>query len=158
MALVAIGFRNPESVGRLVYRDRNKPPPEHPFSPILDASHRIVFNSYQGERAGVRASLRPHYQPPAMPWGLNRDELATIGDWHPHFAELRELPFAGGRGLFYGFLVPLWMRLPWLGKKWFALVHLTCRPSPPVGREADVPRPGDPSTSPSRTPATAPRG
>ncbi len=74
-----------------------------------------------------------HYTLPPMPWGLDRNELATIKGWHPNIAVVRELPFEGGRGLFHGVLVPVLRRLPWLGNKWFSLVHLLCRPAQEKG-------------------------
>lgn len=73
--------------------------------------------------------VTPHYQAPPMPWGLNRDELQGIRAWHPNLAEVRELPFEGGRGFFCRVFLPVARRLPWVGNKWFALVHLVCRPN-----------------------------
>ena len=48
---------------------------------------------------------------------------------HPNIAEIRELPYEGGRGFFYTVAVRVFRRLPWLGNKWFSLVHLVCRPA-----------------------------
>lgn len=67
------------------------------------------------------------YTVPPMYWGLNRDELGTIQSWHPHIAEVREIPFQGGRGLQYRIILPLLRRLPWLGNKLFSLVHVRCQ-------------------------------
>lgn len=78
--------------------------------------------------------ITPHYQAPPMPWGLDRNELRGIRAWHPNIAEARELPFEGGRGFFCGVFLPVVRRLPWAGNKWFALVHLVCRPNRPVNR------------------------
>jgi hypothetical protein len=68
-----------------------------------------------------------YYQAPPMPWGLDRHELPAIKAWHPNIAEVRELPFEGGRGFFCGLFLPVVRRLPWIGNKWFSLVHLVCR-------------------------------
>jgi len=77
-------------------------------------------------RAG-RYRRTTHYTAPAMYWGLNRDELQTLRTWHPNIAEVGEIPFRGGRGVWYRFVLPLWQRLPWLGNKLFSLVHVRCR-------------------------------
>ena len=81
----------------------------------------------------VRLTLRglkktTHYTMPPMPWGLNRDELPSIKTWHHNIAEVREIPFEGGRGLMFNGVWRLFRRLPWLGNKIFSLVHLRCRP------------------------------
>jgi O-methyltransferase involved in polyketide biosynthesis len=70
----------------------------------------------------------PHYTLPAMPWGLNRDELVRMKKWHPNIAKVRELAFEGGRGFFYGLFLRVFRRLPWLGNKMFSMVHMMCRP------------------------------
>jgi O-methyltransferase involved in polyketide biosynthesis len=80
----------------------------------------------------VRKSLEgykktAHYVAPPMPWGLNRDELASMKAWHPNIAEVRELPIPAGRGLMFGALIPLIRRLPRLGNKSWSIVHLICR-------------------------------
>jgi O-methyltransferase involved in polyketide biosynthesis len=74
-----------------------------------------------------------HYTLPPMPWGINRDELPSLRQWHPNIAEVREIPFEGGRGFVFQVLLRVFRRLPWLGNKIFSLVHLKCRPpqSPP---------------------------
>ena len=66
-----------------------------------------------------------------MYWGLNRNELHTIQSWHPHIAEVREIPFEGGRGVQYRIILPVLRRLPWLGNKLFSLVHVRCQPVNP---------------------------
>jgi O-methyltransferase involved in polyketide biosynthesis len=71
--------------------------------------------------------MTPHYRPPPMPWGLDRHELPAMKEWHSNIAEVRELPFEGGRGIFCGAFLPVVRRLPWLGNKWFSLVQLVCR-------------------------------
>lgn len=76
-----------------------------------------------------------HYTLPPMPWALNRDELASIKAWHPNIAEVREVPFEGGRGVFSRVVLRVLRRLPWLGNKTFSLVHLVCRP--PAARIGD---------------------
>lgn len=69
-----------------------------------------------------------HYAAPPMYWGLNRDELPTLKTWHPNIAQVREIPFEGGRGVQYRLILPLLRRVPWLGNKLFSLVHLQCQP------------------------------
>jgi O-methyltransferase involved in polyketide biosynthesis len=68
-----------------------------------------------------------HYTVPPMYWGLNRDQLSSIRSWHPHIAEVREIPFRGGRSFQYRFLLPALRRLPWLGNNLFSLVHVCCQ-------------------------------
>lgn len=80
-----------------------------------------------------RLSLRglkrtPHYTLPPMPWAVNRNELGTIKSWHRNIAEVRELAFEGGRGFIWNVFLRVFRRIPGLGNKWFALVHLLCHP------------------------------
>jgi O-methyltransferase involved in polyketide biosynthesis len=67
------------------------------------------------------------YTAPPMYWGLNRDELHTIRDWHPDIAEVREIPFRGGRGAVYRIALPILRRTPWVGDRLFSLVHVRCQ-------------------------------
>jgi O-methyltransferase involved in polyketide biosynthesis len=42
----------------------------------------------------------PHYRLPAMPWGINRDELeSTLRNWHPRVATVEFLDYRAPRGL-----------------------------------------------------------
>ena len=42
----------------------------------------------------------PHYRLPAMPWGINRDELeSTLRNWHPRVACVEFLDYRAPRGL-----------------------------------------------------------
>lgn len=82
----------------------------------------------------------PHYTIPPMPWGLNRNELQTIKQWHPNIAEIRELTYAGGRGFFYRVLLPAYLCLPWVRNKWFSLVHMRCRPEGPSATLITIPQ------------------
>lgn len=70
-----------------------------------------------------------HYTTPPMPWGLDRNELDTMRSWHPNIADVRELPFRGGRGVFYRVLLPAIARMPWLRNQLPSLIHLRCRPN-----------------------------
>ena len=70
-----------------------------------------------------------HYTPPVMPWALNRDELAQIKQWHPHIAELAELPMPQDKTSLYMFLFNLFHSLPWLSDRTPAMIHLVCRPA-----------------------------
>jgi O-methyltransferase involved in polyketide biosynthesis len=70
-----------------------------------------------------------HYAAPAMPWGLNRDEIPTIKTWHPNIAEVRNVPMIGGRGFLYERVLPLLQLLPALRNHLFSIVHVRCRPS-----------------------------
>ena len=88
--------------------------------------HFLVRLTQQG-----RYRKTAHYAAPPMSWGLNRNELRTIQTWHPHIAEVREIPFQGGRGVWYRIILPLIRRLPWLGDKLFSLVHVRCQPVHP---------------------------
>ncbi len=51
--------------------------------------------------------LTRHYQLPPMPWGLDAGERRRIRALHPDIVEVRELRLPRGRGLFYGYLLPL---------------------------------------------------
>ena len=67
-----------------------------------------TLNGYQKTRT---------YRTPPMPWGLDVNQLAEIQSFHPNIAEVRELDFGRGRGYFYGFGLPILMRLPFLGNR-----------------------------------------
>jgi O-methyltransferase involved in polyketide biosynthesis len=67
------------------------------------------------------------YTAPAMHWGLDRHELGAIRAWHPNIAEVRQVPFRGGRGFLYRVFLPMLQALPWLGDKTFSLVHVRCQ-------------------------------
>lgn len=71
--------------------------------------------------------MTKHYRVPLMPWGIDRDEIPSLRDWHPAIEEVRDLPPIGGRGFFYRTLLPAFRNAPWLGNKLFAVVHLRCR-------------------------------
>jgi hypothetical protein len=70
-----------------------------------------------------------------MHWGLNRDELPSIRDWHPNVAEVREIPFHGGRGAAYRVALPILLRTPWVGDRLFTLVHVRCQRVAAIGDE-----------------------
>jgi O-methyltransferase involved in polyketide biosynthesis len=94
--------------------------------------HLLVWLTQQQRyRKGV------NYVVPPMFWGLNRNELQTIRAWHPHIAEVREVPFVGGRGVAYRMVLPIIRRLPWVGNHLFALVHVRCGPdvAPPYANQ-----------------------
>ncbi|MEJ3750160.1 class I SAM-dependent methyltransferase [Actinomycetes bacterium KLBMP 9797] len=61
------------------------------------------------ERAVVRSR---GYVAPAMPWGLNGQELDALRRVHPAIAEVRRLPWGRGRGALFGYVVPALERLP----------------------------------------------
>jgi O-methyltransferase involved in polyketide biosynthesis len=58
--------------------------------------------------------MTEHYQVPPMPWAFDAAERRRLAAT-PKVVELRELRPPRGRGLFYGFLMPLVSRLPLLG-------------------------------------------
>ncbi len=70
-----------------------------------------------------------HYTVPPMPWGLDRNERNTLKQWHPNIAEVRESPYPGGRGFFYGVALPLLLKLPGLRNKMPTVLHLLCAPA-----------------------------
>jgi O-methyltransferase involved in polyketide biosynthesis len=67
------------------------------------------------------------YTVPKMYWGLNRNEIHTIGTWHPNISEVIELPFSGGRGFQYRVMLPILQQIPWVSNHLFSLVHVKCR-------------------------------
>jgi O-methyltransferase involved in polyketide biosynthesis len=75
-----------------------------------------------------------HYTVPAMHWGLNRNELQTIKEWHPNISELTEIDFKGGRGVLFNYIWPLLKIIPLLGNHLFSLVHLRMKRSTPSQR------------------------
>jgi O-methyltransferase involved in polyketide biosynthesis len=83
----------------------------------------------------ARKSLRgwrvtPHYTTPPMPWGLDRNEVGGVRDWHPNIADVRVVTSHGGRGFFYRVVVPVIRSTPWLRNKMPSVVRLRCRPVP----------------------------
>jgi O-methyltransferase involved in polyketide biosynthesis len=65
----------------------------------------------------------PHYRAPAMPWGIDRDELEpTLRSWSPRFREISVAPFGAERGL-SGALLQLCARLPFLRNLPPSIVH-----------------------------------
>src|SRR5262249_2738577 len=52
------------------------------------------------------------YLAPPMPWGLDAAELQRIRAAHPNVSEVRELRLPAGRGLAFGYAVPLLTRIP----------------------------------------------
>lgn len=52
------------------------------------------------------------YRPPPMPWGMDADELENLRKVHPNIVEVRELRLPRGRGVLYGYLVPLMDLIP----------------------------------------------
>jgi hypothetical protein len=42
-----------------------------------------------------------------MPWGVDAAEIATIRREHPNIAEIRRLRSPRGRGLLFGYLMPM---------------------------------------------------
>lgn len=45
-------------------------------------------------------NLTPHYRLPAMPWGINRNEIeSTLRSWHPHVGTVEFLDYRSPRGL-----------------------------------------------------------
>lgn len=111
----------PEEVRRLVAAVAERFPTVEMVFDVMP--HFLVRMTQAG-----RYRRTPHYAAPAMYWGLNRDELQTLRTWHSHIAEVREIDFRGGRGLWYRHLLPFLRRLPWIGNMLFSLVHIRCRP------------------------------
>lgn len=72
-------------------------------------------------------NLTRHYTLPRMPWGIDRHELGSLKAWHPDIVEVRERPYDSGRGLVFGFIIPLLCRLPGVGSKTPAMVHVICK-------------------------------
>jgi O-methyltransferase involved in polyketide biosynthesis len=83
-------------------------------------------------------NLTRHYQIPQMPWGLDADERRAIRSVHPNVREVRELRLPRGRGLGYGYLLPLANRVPVARSRVSALFPLSIMSlrfgSPPPAR------------------------
>jgi O-methyltransferase involved in polyketide biosynthesis len=62
------------------------------------------------------------YEPPPMPWGMDRPEIPAFRARHPALAELRRLALPRGRGPVFGVLVPLASRLPVPADVWISVL------------------------------------
>ena len=70
--------------------------------------------------------LTRHYRTPLMPWGINVDEHAGLRTIHPNIVDVREVSIGRGLGFAFGWLIPLFNRLPLpIAKKRPALVMLS---------------------------------
>ena len=75
------------------------------FTAIADRFHRaeIVFDTvprWFSDLTRWGLNQTPHYRLPAMPWGINRDELEpTLRSWHPRVANVELLEYQTPRGL-----------------------------------------------------------
>ena len=69
----------------------------------------------------------PYYTVPRMPWGINRDELEDFFQGaHRSIRLKKERPYGPSRGL-WGKVMPIFARLPVLGKHSPAIVHILLR-------------------------------
>jgi len=91
---------------------------------VFDVIPRLLV--WLSERGLYRPTRR--YPAPPMHWGLDRNELQSIADWHMNIADVREIQFHGGRGPAYRVVLPVLQRLPMVGNKLFSLVHVRCHP------------------------------
>lgn len=57
------------------------------------------------------------YRTPPMPWGMDADEREKLRKVHPNIVEVRELRLPRGRGVLYGYLVPLMDIIPTVHNK-----------------------------------------
>ena len=73
--------------------------------------------------------LTEHYTLPPMPFGMDRNELAGINDWHRNIAEISEPPAPKGRGFLFRYLTPIIERTPWLKNKMPTAAHVRCEPA-----------------------------
>jgi O-methyltransferase involved in polyketide biosynthesis len=75
------------------------------FTTIADRfpTAEIVFDTvprWFSDRARWGVNLTPVYRLPAMPWGINRNELEpTLRSWHPRVANVEFLDYRAPRGL-----------------------------------------------------------
>lgn len=60
------------------------------------------------------------YRTPPMPWALDSSEIAALRRLHPRIRDVRILPPARGRGIFFGAIAPLLQRTPGLRNLPFA--------------------------------------
>lgn len=75
-------------------------------------------------------NVTPYYRAPAMPWGLNRDEIAPLlSRWSAHIASITQEPYRGFRG-FPASLAPFLAALPVIGRFQPCIVHVWMASSP----------------------------
>ena len=72
----------------------------------------------------------PHYRLPAMPWGINRDEVGSIlRQWHPRLGSIDFLDYRPPRGQLR-LLEPMIGLVPLLRNQRPSLIHLTIGTAP----------------------------
>ncbi len=77
-----------------------------------------------------------HYRTPAMPWGVNRNEVEPLlRRWCPSLGDVRFLPYRRLRAFPWSVLFPLISKAPGLGNHVPGMVHVVTRR--PVDREPD---------------------
>jgi O-methyltransferase involved in polyketide biosynthesis len=77
--------------------------------------------------AGLK--LTAHYTPPPMPFGMDRNELAGIKDWHQNIAEISEPAAPKARGFLFRYLAPIIERMPVIKNKIPTAAHVRCAPA-----------------------------
>jgi O-methyltransferase involved in polyketide biosynthesis len=75
---------------------------------LFDAIPRWL--SAASRRGGVKAGSG--YRPPPWLWGIDAAEERRLAELHPNIAELHALRLPRGRGVLYGFVLPLLTRMP----------------------------------------------
>jgi O-methyltransferase involved in polyketide biosynthesis len=84
---------------------------------LFDAVPRWL--STASRRGGVK---RGGYRPPSWLWGIDAEEERRLAGLHPNLVELRALRLPAGRGLLYGFVLPVVTRVPAL-RRWMLSVY-----------------------------------
>ena len=127
MFIVAQGllmYLEPESVRQL-------------FTTIADRfpTAEIVFDTvprWFSDRTRWGLNLTPHYRLPAMPWGINRDELElTLRSWHRGVADVEFLDYRAPRGL-PRLLADMTSQIPVARHAMPSLVHVTMGNAAPL--------------------------
>jgi O-methyltransferase involved in polyketide biosynthesis len=67
--------------------------------------------STASQRGGVKRG-GGGYRPPPWLWGIDAEEERRLAGLHPNLVELRALRLPRGRGVLYGFVLPLVARVP----------------------------------------------
>ncbi|MEM7235520.1 MAG: class I SAM-dependent methyltransferase [Planctomycetota bacterium] len=87
-----------------------------------------VIPPWLSEKTQSAWKLTPNYTTPRMPWGILRDELPSILEWHPNLAEIEQPPSPGrGRGFLFGFMLPIFECFPSLCNKMPTVARVRCR-------------------------------
>jgi O-methyltransferase involved in polyketide biosynthesis len=96
---------------------------------IFDAAPaRLSARSRRGELEAGEG-----YQPPTWRWGMTAIEERRLGGIYPGVTELRPVRLPRGRGPLYGFVLPVFTRIPPVRRMTLTVFRLRFRPRPGDG-------------------------